>query len=92
MALSTYRLTQRVPRRAGRRKAGVPVAVRGVRGCAGLCGPMGGWLDPRAGRPLVAAGGRCWLPVPSGGRAWLLDSTGCGVVHARAPARVINKA
>ena len=85
MALSTYRLTQRVPRRAGRRKAGVPVAVRGVRGCAGLCWPMGGWLDPRAGGPVVgAAGFLCPLVA--------LDSVGV-VWYTRArPCARINKA
>ena len=46
-----------VPRAAGRRKTGVPLAVRGVRGCAAACGPMGGWLDPRAGGPVVGAAG-----------------------------------
>ena len=80
MALSTYRLTQRVPRRASRRKAGVPVAVLA---CAGLW--AGGWTLMPVGRSCAR-----WWALAAGhgyltrvGAVWYTRAPACPRARAR---------
>ena len=77
VALSTYRLP--------RGYHGALVGARLV--CRWLCLAVLGCAGPWAGGWTLVPVGRWWAGGRSCARWWLLDSAGCGVVHARAPVR-----